>query len=174
MGIEMQREKCAQLFREVDIDEDDGLDAEEFLRAINCPSELEQWSSTLPLAKLLGCCLETAMVRALVDCPSAQSDPIRKIVCMSSQDINTVADEFGEGLRRLVTQKVKELKQCFWELDKKAAEGSDGSSAKFQTFAMSAGTVEDFHKGLIDRVGKPTEHANISVDNYTSVPWPDR
>ena len=44
-------------------------------------------------------------------------------------------------------------------MDRMAAEGTNEASSKFQTFKMSAGSVEDFHSGLQGRVGE--SHAPV-------------
>ena len=95
MGIEIMPENDAQLFREADIDEDGGIDIDEFYRVIDQPSELEQWSSTLPLSKLLGFCLEAAIARTLAGSPDTPPDPIRRLPSLSPQDIESVAEEFA-------------------------------------------------------------------------------
>jgi hypothetical protein len=153
LDIQMQPDKLRQLFKEADIDEDGGLDLDEFHRAINRPSELEQWCSTLPLAKLLSFCLETPLADAAAASHAILADPVRRVSELSPQDLDRVAEEFWGGVRRLLGEQASQLNRCYAELDQKAVERADGSSAKFQTFSMSAGTVEDFHKGLTNRVG---------------------
>jgi hypothetical protein len=153
-------DKLQQLFKEADIDQDGGLDLEEFRRVIARPTELEQWCSTLPLAKLLGCCLEDTLADAAAASPlAALADPVRRLCSLSPQDLDRVSEEFWGGARRLLAEQASQLKRCYAELDSKAAEVGDGSSGKFQTFSMSAGTVEDFHKGLTDRVGAISSHS---------------
>ena len=160
LDIQMPPDELQQLFKEADIDQDGGLDLEEFRRVIARPTELEQWCSTLPLAKLLSCCLEGTLAGAAAASPhAALADPVRRVCSMSPQDLDRVSEEFWVGSRRLLAEQASQLKRCYAELDSKAAEVGDGSSGKFQTFSMSAGTVEDFHKGLTDRVGAISSHS---------------
>ena len=147
MGIVMTPGREEELFKESDIDEDGGLDRDEFVRAISMPSELEPWASTLPLAKLLAACVEAALARA------ASADPLRKVAALSAQEIDEVAADFSGAFRLLLEEQVDGLKKSFIEMDRKAAE-ADGSNSKFQTFEMNVGSAENFHNGLADRVGE--------------------
>jgi hypothetical protein len=49
---------------------------------------------------------------------------------------------------------VKKLKLAYEAMDaKKQASSQDGAAAKFKTFKARAGSVTDFHNGLMGRVG---------------------
>ena len=123
---------------------------DEFIRLIRLPSVLETWCTTLPLAKLLACCLQIVGGSA-----AESSDPIRNFVSkLESEDLDRVADDFREGMRRLLEDKVRELERCYTKLEQKAKEASDRSNSKYHdTFEFSAGSSKDFHAGLTDRVG---------------------
>jgi Ca2+-binding EF-hand superfamily protein len=54
LDIRVPPDKLQQLFKEADIDQDGGLDLEEFRRVIARPTELEQWCSTLPTRQAAG------------------------------------------------------------------------------------------------------------------------
>ena len=122
---------------------------DDFIRAIRMPSVLETWCTTLPLAKLLAYCLHSVRGSA-----AESSDPIRDLVSkLAPEELERVADGFRGGIRRLLEERAQELERCYAELDKKAAEASDGSNSKY-TFEFSAGSPKDFHAGLADRVGE--------------------
>jgi hypothetical protein len=154
LGIIVHPEKAVHLFEEGDMDEDGGLDLAEFSRVVGLPSELEQWSATLPLAKLLGCCLEALLAN---DLPGGKdtvpSGQLRRLCHLSRHELDGIAVEFSRGLRRLLADRTSILRQCYEELDRRAADCADGSSAKFQSFPMAAGDARDFHSGLTGRVG---------------------
>jgi hypothetical protein len=161
LNIEAIPGTVAELFKEADLDEDGGLDLDEFYRVINRPSELEQWCLTLPLPKLLAFCLETVITPA-----GEFADPIRSVCNLSPQDLDLATSEFEAGLRQLLKDQTQQLDHCYEQLAIKVAEKPDGSSAKFQTPAMSGGTAEEFHKGLADRVG---EYAIFCVASASSL-----
>jgi hypothetical protein len=143
----MEKEKAAELMLMMDLDENGGLDFEEFKRAVQQPpTQLEQWTSMLPLAGLLARCLPVS---------GEQGDQaLRDFSRLSEDGINTAVEVFSEGLRQLLMQAKDKTKQMFDTVDQKANEAAkdtaDGVSAasKFKTFKMSTGKVEDYHKGL--------------------------
>ena len=149
-GPDLDSKDPTGLFHEADIDEDGTLDVAEFGRIISRPSKFEQWLTTLPLARLLSFCLEAAD-RSLATAP----DPLRVVSRLDPPVLSAIVDGFCDGAKRLLSEHVKNLSTCYAALDRKAREGQDGSgsSAKFQTFTMSAGTAESFHKGVTDRIG---------------------
>ena len=148
IGITREAEDQNLLFIEADLDEDGLIDIEEFSDALKKPSKLEQWFETLPLARLMACCVESAK-----EIIAISNDPVRLVSQLSAQDLDGLAESFFNGVKHLLAERVCQLKICYEEMERKASEGSDGSNAKFQTFTMSAGNVEDFYKGLTDRVG---------------------
>ena len=149
MGIVTTPGKELELCEVAGIDEDAGLNKDEFIRLINMPSELEPWSSTLPLAKLLAACLEPVLART-----PAVSEPVRKVADLSTQEIHEITVAFSGALSLLLEDQAKELKMSYSLLDKLAADSSNGSNTKFQIFPMNAGNTANFYKGLADRVGE--------------------
>ena len=139
------------LFKEADIDGNGFLDFETFGRIISRPSKLEQWLNTLPLAKLLAFCLQSGN-----ECLATAPDPVRVVCSLDKSVLSTIVDGFCEGAKRLLMENAQSMSKCYAALDRKAQEAQDGSrsSAKFQTFTMSAGTAEHFHKGMTDRIGE--------------------
>ncbi len=83
-----QPEFFEESFYEEDSDMDGEISFDEFCRAINRPFGLEQWCSTLPLAKLLGFSLAAKLEIG------TSPDPIRRISILSSEDILVVSEEF--------------------------------------------------------------------------------
>ena len=159
LGISRSTEEENVLFKEADLDEDGLLDLQEFKGAISKPTKLEQWSDTLPFARLLACCLQSAEEGFAIS-----RDPLRLVCKLDPPVLDSVALMFCEGVKRLLAGQMQELKICYEEMDRKALESADGSNSKFQAFTMSAGTVDDFYKGLTDRVGKQMFQRRVQVD----------
>jgi hypothetical protein len=135
-----------RMFKEADINKDSVLDFEEFSRAVRLPSKLEQYLSTLPLAKLLAFCLTSAH-----ESIAESNDPVRAISRLSPDTLAMGAAIFHEGLKRLLDDTRSKLRVCYDELERKAAQGTN---SKFQTFTMNCGTLENFSDGLSNRVGE--------------------
>ena len=57
LGIQLTQDEAAVVFGTVDTDENGGLDLQEFMKAVEYPSKLQQWLNTLPLSQLLAHCL---------------------------------------------------------------------------------------------------------------------
>ena len=115
------------------------------------PSSLGGWVKSLPLASLL----MDALPR-----PYMQHS-LRAASELAAGEIRIVAHEFARGLERMLTESVRSLKASFdamdKEFDKKSTckEGSRTNAAnKFSVYPeMKCGTIEDFHKGLVGRIG---------------------
>ena len=107
---------------------------------------LEQYLSTLPLAKLLAFCLASA------DESIAESnDPVRGLSRLSPDALERAADIFHEALKRLLEDTRTKLMVCYDEQERKA---SQATNAKFQTFTLNCGDLDDFANGLSNRVGE--------------------
>ena len=60
LGVQLTEDEAAAVFESADADENGGLDLQEFVKAINRPSKVQQWVETLPLSPLLSGCWHTA------------------------------------------------------------------------------------------------------------------
>jgi hypothetical protein len=160
LGVHLKREKVEELMTLMDLDENGGLDFEEFKRAVQQqpPTELEQWAGMLPLAGMLA--------RSLPVSGGPGDQPLRDFSRLGDDDLDTAVQVFSEGLKLLLSSARASSRQMFDSTDKKALEAAkdlaDGVSAasKFKTFKMITGTVEDYHNGLTSRIGAP--HPNFS------------
>ncbi len=137
------------------MDDNGGLDEKEFTKAVKYPGKVEQWADSLPLSKLLAHCLSFKFKEA--------DDPLREVSRLSSDELRASANAFGEGVETILGDAVGELKRCFAEMDRMAAESAAAASSKFQTFKMSSGSVEDFHSGLQGRVGASAPAINLAI-----------
>jgi hypothetical protein len=145
LGISLTTEEISVLFETSDTDENGGLDEQEFTKAVKYPGKVEQWADSLPLSKLLAHCLSFRFKEG--------DDPLREVSRLSSAELRASANAFGESVETILGDAVGELKKCYAEMDRMAAESASSASSKFQTFKMSSGSVEDFHSGLQGRVG---------------------
>jgi Ca2+-binding EF-hand superfamily protein len=142
-GVNMNLEERALAFKCADLDEDGGLSLEEFRTAVRTRTQLEQWASALPLARLLARCLTLKS--------GDLDDPICELTKLSEANLDEAVGVFCKGLRRILTEAQAQLKNSFAAMKEQGL--SDGHS-KFQTFNMSSGNVEDFHLGLAQRIGE--------------------
>jgi hypothetical protein len=160
LGIQFTAEEITALFDTFDIDENGGLDLQEFTNISKYPSKVEQWTRSLPLSQLLAHCLSF----------KESDDPLREISRLSSDELSVSIIAYSGKLKQILADSLSELNKCFAETERMAASGADVASSKFQTFKMSAGSVEDFHLGLHGRVGEshaPTNDSYILI--YSTV-----
>jgi hypothetical protein len=152
LGVPMKRDKAEELMVVMDLDENGGLDFEEFKRAVQQqPTQLEQWAGMLPLAGMLARSLPVS---------SGQGDqPLRDFGRLADVEIDAAVEVFSKGLKLLLSTARASTRQMFDSMDKKAFEAAkdlaDGVSAvsKYKTFKMSTGKVADYHEGLSSRIG---------------------
>jgi hypothetical protein len=137
------------LMRTFDRNKDGRMDMNEFTRAIQAPSPLEEWAGTLPLAQLL--------VAALPQ--RAGHDSLRIAGQLTQEEIDAVADGFAYGLRRLLKAQVGQLCESFASMDSSSElkpEGGAAASSKYQFDVpkLRCGSIADFHTGLSSRIGR--------------------
>ena len=133
------------LFQSLDLNGNGFLDFQEFRRCLNYDGELEQWAATLPLAPLLACCIPIDGRR--------QGSHIRELCELKDADIEMAMRAFADGARRVVAARLAELRAGFEELGRRAAAQTSGTSAKFETCEMACGSIDDFHRGIQERIG---------------------
>jgi hypothetical protein len=143
LGIDLENDEVTSLFHLMDVNNDGGLDREEFERAIQTPTKLEQWTATIPIHQLLASCLSI----------KAGVDPLRTVSDLGGDKRAEVEQAFYEGFQRLFAEYLGTLKNLYCEMDKKALAQAQGLVSKF-TFVPSSGVIADFHEGLKGRVGK--------------------
>jgi hypothetical protein len=152
LGVQMKREKVEELIVAMDLDENGGLDFEEFKRAVQQPpTQLEQWASMLPLAGMLA--------RSLPVSAGPGDQPLRGFSRLDEHEIDTAVELFSGCLRLLLIKTQATLRHKFDSMDKKASEdakdsaGGFSAASKFKTFKMSTGKVSEYHDGLSSRIG---------------------
>ncbi len=150
LGVQMDSDAVGKLFVSMDLDENGGLDFEEFKRAVQQPvTPLEQWVAMLPINGMLS--------RSFPVCGGPGDQVLRSISKLGADEIHATVDVFSRALLGLLLEARSNLQQMFRRIDEKAAEaakGSGGAVAKFKTFKMRTGTVEDYVGGISGRVGE--------------------
>ncbi len=97
LGAPMAKETAYTLMVMMDLDQNGGLDFEEFKLAVQQPpTQLEQWASMLPLAGILA--------RSLPVIGGQGDQPLRDFSRLGEDGIDTAVEVFSEGLRRLLIQ----------------------------------------------------------------------
>ena len=150
LGAPMETVKVEELMAPMDLDENGGLDFEEFKRAVAAQpaTQLEQWASMLPLAGILA--------RSLPISGGQGDQPLRDFSRLREDQIDAAVQAFGVGLTRLLLEEKATLRQMFDQVDRKASEAAANSASaasKFKTFKMSTGKVAEYHEGLSSRIG---------------------
>ena len=160
-GIPFTIEEAEEVMAVMDIDQNGGLDFQEFARTLNQPStQLEQWAETLPLAGMLSSCLAT---------PGA-GDQLR-VLCDFASDgkkLKAKIDEFSLSLYSLLEAEVLKLKDMLAAMDAGINNGTCSTGSKFAAgmVGMNAGTVDEYHEGIYSRIGK-----NCSVGIFFLFTW---
>jgi hypothetical protein len=144
LGIHLSAEEGSVLFETFDLDENGGLNLQEFMNVIKYPGKVEQWADSLPLSKLLAHCLSF----------KGGDDPLREVSRLSSDELCSSTNAYGESVQTILKDALGELKMAYSAMDRMAAGSAGEERSKFQTFKMSSGSVEDFHIGLHGRVGE--------------------
>ncbi len=154
------------MMERMDLDENGGLDYEEFKRAaIQPPTQLEQWASMLPIAGLLA--------RSLPVSAGPGDQPLRDFSRLDEDTISTAVDVFSWGLKRLLLREQATLMQVFKNVDEKASAAKDEAVSvvtKFKTFKMSTGKVADYYVGLAGRIGKSLDLGPFSLASKPTTP----
>jgi hypothetical protein len=152
LGVHVDSSKVDEVMLMMDLDENGGLDFEEFKRAVQQqPMALEQWASMLPLAGMLA--------RSLPVSGGLGDQALRDFSRLRDNEIDIAVGVFGKGLKMLLSAARASARQMFENTDKKASEAAKdlavGVSAvsKCKTFKMRTGTVDEYHKGLVSRIG---------------------
>ena len=89
---------------------------------------------------------------ALTAVSSSDRDPLKAISTITNEELNAACDGCMDAIKGILADELRKLKAGFLLMDEKS-HCQNESAAKFQVFTMSCGHIEDFHKGLIGRIG---------------------
>jgi hypothetical protein len=155
LNIEVESaEWLERVFNEMDVDRNETLDFTEFRRILNKKSAIQQWASTLQLDLILADAIPIGEYPELRTIPanSLRQTVEHRISFLSEEEIDAICVAVSKGLRTLLSDKVAELQDCFSQ-EMTPANLVDSESGKFQTI-MNCGSIDNFHRGLEDRVGE--------------------
>jgi hypothetical protein len=144
-GANRSSKDAAILFRSMDIDENGGLDLQEFKRAVATPTKLEQWIASLPIPRLLARCLTSI--------GEGVEDPVREFCQLRGENLNEAVTAFCFDLGNTLAKYQSQLNLSYKEMERRARDGERGVFSKFQISKLNCGGIEDFHRGLEGRVG---------------------
>lgn len=150
MGIAVEQEEIEELLLSNDINNDGGLDLDEFSSLVSALSESPalEWARSLPLAEIV---LDGLPKTDHDGCKN--KDRLRNLCNVSERELEVSCTAIMEGLLKTLKENLAVVKKAYDLLDsKKAADQS--ASAKFQIIKISVGKIEDFHNGIAARIGK--------------------
>jgi hypothetical protein len=146
LGIHLKDEEIEILFRSMDANNDGVMNLEEFKRAVQSPSTIEQLIYTLPISQIFA--------DAMPDMKG--TDRLRLFGQLTPEQIDGIIQAAIPYLKSTFEDAVDKVK-----ISEEAKEKSkiNQITGKFEVPPeMSAGTVEDFHGGLPARIGMPVRN----------------
>ncbi len=129
LGVPMGSDEVGKLFISMDLDENGGLDFEEFKIAVQQPAPatpLEQWVTMLPINGMLS--------RSFPVCGCPGDHVLRSVSKLGPDEIQATVYVFSRALQDLLLEARADLQKMFGRVDEKAAEAADGTVEKFKTF----------------------------------------
>ncbi len=154
--VESQR-RLYQIFEEMDMNRDETLDFTEFRRILNKKSAIQEWAATLQLDMILADAIPddggSFGLRTIPATTILNYKVEQRISVLSNEELDVICAVVSNGLRKLLSDKVAEYKACFSENAITPQDLSNSNSGKYQA-VMNCGSIDNFHKGLEDRVGK--------------------
>ena len=145
LDIRVDSAEIGVLLKSRDLNDDGGLDFEEFSSLVSTPSSLEEWVRGLQLNQLVADTLPRA------DCPT--NEQLRHLSQTTPKQLEASCEIIKEMLFKTLQENTAALKESFEKLDRQAAAESN---SKFQISKMSVGNIADFHDGLASRIGEWT------------------
>ena len=149
LGIDLKEEEIDIFFRSMDANNDGFMDLEEFKRAVQSPSTIEQLIKTLPLSQIFA----DAM-------PAIKGDDRLRLFCqLTAEQIEGIIQGAIPYIKTIFEDAVAKIKISEDAKDKSRANQGAG---KFEVPPeMSGGTIEDFYGGLSARIGMRNEMTRL-------------
>jgi hypothetical protein len=156
LNVEVEsKEWLDRVFDEMDMDQNEQLNFTEFRRILNKKSAIQQWASTLQLDMILADAIpnDTSLGLRTIPANNLSHKVEKRVSVLSNEEIDAICAVVSNGLRMLLSGKVAELQACFSDKEMSPQDLVDSNSGKYQT-VMNCGSIDNFHKGLEDRVGE--------------------
>lgn len=156
-GVHLMAEEEALLLTTMDIDNNGGLDLNEFTAALRQPStSVEQFVGTLPISGMLASSLAV---------PGAV-DSLKELCNLKSDQLKAAIEAFSVSVHEMLQNQLKYLKTLLDTKEAIAQEESDGSGSKCAVFVMNAGSVKTYHEGMYKRIGACSSAHSPAHYNY--------
>jgi len=81
-------------------------------------------------------------------------NPVDAFISLPEQMLQAAACASVDLLKHRLLQMHRRLNQA-WSAKAQLEKTSDSAPSKFSVRTMATGSIDDFHKGLQDRIGKP-------------------
>jgi hypothetical protein len=118
------------------------IDFSEFSSLLSKPTALQQWTASMPVAELLADALQRAL--------PGIGDPLREASELAADATALVCEAVRCGLERMLAEQTQTLREGFALM---AAAETNRAAEKYTVVSMSAGTADDYHRGLEGRIG---------------------
>ena len=154
-GVQLTASEACELMIAMDTDGNGALDFQEFTKALSQPpTQVEQFVDTLPLTGMLAACLSD---------PGAD-DPLKALCNIAPDSSNLISriDAFALSLRKVLQSELVKLQHMVvaMEAEKDSWAGNAGSKFAAGMVGMNAGTADEFHRGIQERLGEHRRHAH--------------
>jgi hypothetical protein len=143
LDVHVDEKEIDDLLKSKDLNDDGGLDLQEFSAFVGTPSPIEEWVNNLPLSQIVADALPRQVGRPT-------KDQLRHLCKTTPRQLEESCEVIKETLLKTLQEELAHLKQAFVKLDSQAAANSN---SKFQMITMNAGSITDFHVGLASRIG---------------------
>ena len=142
LGVLVEATEIEELLKSRDLNDDGGLDFQEFSSLVSMPSPIEEWVGELSVTQLVS--------DALPRVTGPIKDQLRNLSRITREQLEDSCEIMKESFLKVLQENLDTLKDSFEKLDsQQAAE----SNSKFKISKMSAGNIADFHDGLTSRIG---------------------
>ncbi len=145
LDVNVTEVEIGELLKSSDLNNDGGLDFEEFSMLVSRSNSCLDFVRSMPLAELV-----LDGLSQVQGC--AGEHQLRHLSKTSPKDLEVSIQAITEGLAMLLHENLAALKKAFDLNDSKAAVNHT-ASAKFEMINMSVGTIEDFYDGIAARIG---------------------